>query len=253
MGTGENEQGLRKIVDLSRWLSVGLLLMHFYYSCYAAFANCGVRSYLSDHVLQSIAKTRVFESTLKIKSLILVLLLISFLGAKGKKDQEYKLSAIIRWIICGLLLFYLSNFLLLSNLSMVTIAASYILTCSTGFGLLVFTGARLSRLLFDNLKQDIFNEENETFPQEEVPHVNEYSINFTAQYRLKNKVRKSTISFPNPFRGLLVTGSPGAGKSWFVILPMIRQLISKGYTMFIYDFKYDDLSKAAYNWLLQNT
>lgn len=253
MGTGENEQGLRKIVDLSRWLSVGLLLMHFYYSCYAAFANCGVRSYLSDHVLQSIAKTRVFESTLKIKSLILVLLLISFLGAKGKKDQEYKLSAIIRWIICGLLLFYLSNFLLLSNLNMVTIAASYILTCSTGFGLLVFTGARLSRLLFDNLKQDIFNEENETFPQEEVPHVNEYSINFTAQYRLKNKVRKSTISFPNPFRGLLVTGSPGAGKSWFVILPMIRQLISKGYTMFIYDFKYDDLSKAAYNWLLQNT
>ena len=136
---------------------------------------------------------------------------------------------------------------------MATTASSYILTCSTGFGLLVFTGARLSRLIFDNLKQDIFNEENETFPQEEVPHVNEYSINFAAQYRLKNKVRKSTISFPNPFRGLLVTGSPGAGKSWFVILPMIRQLISKGYTMFIYDFKYDDLSKAAYNWLLQNT
>lgn len=253
MGTGENEQGLRKIVDLSRWLSVGLLLLHFYYSCYAAFADYGVRSSLSDRVLQSIAKTGVFESTLKIKSLILVLLIISFLGAKGKKDQEYKLSAVISWIICGILLFFLSSFFLVSNLSMVTTAASYILTCSTGFGLLVFTGARLSRLLFDNLKQDIFNEENETFPQEEVPHVNEYSINFAAQYRLKNKVRKSTISFPNPFRGLLVTGSPGAGKSWFVILPMIRQLISKGYTMFIYDFKYDDLSKAAYNWLLQNT
>lgn len=253
MGTGENEQGLRKIIDLSRWLSVGLLLLHFYYSCYGGFVGWGMRSSITDHVLKSIAKTGIFRSTFKIKSLVIVLLIISFLGAKGKKELDHKINAVISWIVCGLLIFYLSSFLLLSNGSIGTTTLSYIPTCSAGFAILVFAGARLSRLIFDNLNQDVFNEENETFPQEEVPHINEYSINFTAQYRLKNKVRKSTISFPNPFRGLLVTGSPGAGKSWFVILPLIRQLISKGYTMFIYDFKYDDLSKAAYNWLLQNS
>lgn len=253
MGTGENEQGLRKIIDLSRWLSVGLLLLHFYYSCYGAFVGWGMCSSMTDHVLQSIAITGVFQSNFKIKSMVIVLLIISFLGAKGKKDLDHKISVVISWIVCGLLIFYLSSFLLISNGSIETTTLSYIPTCSAGFAILVFAGARLSRLIFDNLNQDVFNEENETFPQEEVPHINEYSINFTAQYRLKNKVRKSTISFPNPFRGLLVTGSPGAGKSWFVILPLIRQLISKGYTMFIYDFKYDDLSKAAYNWLLQNS
>jgi hypothetical protein len=133
------------------------------------------------------------------------------------------------------------------------IALWYMATCSCGFALVLVGSARASRLIFDSRIQDVFNEINETFPQEEVVHFNEYSINFDARYRLKDRLRKSTISFPNPFRGLLVTGSPGAGKSWFVILPLIRQLIEKGYSMFIYDFKYDDLSKAAYNWLQQNT
>lgn len=68
----------------------------------------------------------------------------------------------------------------------------------------------------------------------------------------QGKVRSSWINIINPFRGFLVTGSPGAGKSWFVIQHVIKQHIEKGFCMFIYDFKYDDLSKIAYNWLLRN-
>ncbi|MEO8173494.1 MAG: conjugal transfer protein MobC [Sediminibacterium sp.] len=252
MGTGENEQGLRKIVDLSRWLSVVLLLVHFYYSCYGAFVLWGLHWDVSDGVLRSLAKTGLFGNDTMIKSFALALLVISLIGARGKKDEEHTLRMVAWLISCGLLLYYFSTWVLLWKKAMLVVACTYMIVCSVGFGLVLVGGARASRLIFENLTQDIFNEKNETFPQEEVAHVNEYSINFRAQYRLKDKVRQSTISFPNPFRGLLVTGSPGAGKSWFVILPLIHQLISKGYSMFIYDFKYDDLSKAAYNWLQQN-
>ena len=98
--------------------------------------------------------------------------------------------------------------------------------------------------------KDIFNKENETFPQEERLLQNEFSINLPAKYHLKNKVRKSWINIINPFRALLVLGSPGSGKSYFVIRHVITQHISKGFAMFVYDFKYDDLSRIVYNtWL----
>src|SRR5262249_37626667 len=81
---------------------------------------------------------------------------------------------------------------------------------------------------------------------------NEFSINLPACYKLKQKIRNSWINIINPFRGLLVIGSPGAGKSWFIIQHVIKQHIEKGFAMFIYDFKYDDLTKIAYNWLSLN-
>ena len=120
-----------------------------------------------------------------------------------------------------------------------------------GYLLLLSGGALLSRLIKSNLGEDIFNELNETFPQEERLLQNEYSINLPAQYNLKGKMRKSWINIINPFRALLVVGSPGAGKSYFVIQHVIKQHIEKGFTMLVYDFKYDDLTKIAYNTLAE--
>jgi hypothetical protein len=249
MSTGENEQDLRKIMDLTRFLSVVLLLFHFYYSCYAAFYRWGLHSGISDRVMHSLSLLR---NPLQVKSMALGMLLISLLGNRGKKDEKHSVKMVVLIAALGLFIYYFSGWIFYWNASVNTIATVYMVTCSVGFALVIVGAARASRLIFDSLDQDVFNEINETFPQEERIHFNQYSINFNARYKLKEKVRSSTISFPNPFRGLLVTGSPGAGKSWFVILPLIRQLISKGYSMFIYDFKYDDLSKAAYNWLQQN-
>jgi hypothetical protein len=249
-GTGENEQDLRKIMDLTRFLSVVLLLLHFYYSCYAAFLGWGLRAEISDRVMRSLSS--LFRSPLSVKSMALGMLLISLLGTRGKKDEKHSVKQVVIIATLGLLVFYSSTWILSLDGTNYNIAIFYMVMCSVGFALVIVGAARASRLIFDSLNQDVFNEINETFPQEEVSHSNEYSINFQARYKLKDKTRRSVISFPNPFRGLLLTGSPGAGKSWFVILPMIRQLISKGYSMFIYDFKYDDLSKAAYNWCEQN-
>lgn len=249
MSTGENEQDLRRIMDLTRFLSVVLLLIHFYYSCYAVFRSWGWHSSVTDRILYSMV---FFRHPWQVKTMVLVLLLISLMGNQARKDEKHSLKIILVIATMGLLLYYSSDWVFHWNLPVNRITAIYILTCSAGFTLIIVGAARASRLISGNLNKDIFNERNETFPQEEQVHFNEYSINFQAQYKLKERTRHSTISFPNPFRGLLVTGSPGAGKSWFVILPLIRQLISKGYSLFIYDFKYDDLSKAAYNWLQLN-
>ena len=71
------------------------------------------------------------------------------------------------------------------------------------------------------------------------------SINLPALYNLKGNIRKSWINIINPFRSLLVIGSPGSGKSWFVIQHVIKQHIEKGFAIFVYDFKYDDLTRIA--------
>jgi hypothetical protein len=49
-------------------------------------------------------------------------------------------------------------------------------------------GTLLSRIIKNSSNnEDVFNIENETFPQEERFLENEYSINFPARYQLKDK------------------------------------------------------------------
>src|SRR5207249_12240935 len=79
-----------------------------------------------------------------------------------------------------------------------------------------------------------------------------YSVNLPARYKLKGETITSWINVINPMRGLLVMGSPGAGKSYFIIQHVIKQHLEKGFAMFIYDFKYNDLSRIAYNHFLKN-
>jgi hypothetical protein len=56
----------------------------------------------------------------------------------------------------------------------------------------------------------------------------------------------------NPFRATIVLGTPGSGKSYAVVNNYIKQQIEKGFSMYIYDFKFDDLSTIAYNHLLKH-
>jgi hypothetical protein len=252
MSTGENEQGLRKIMDMTRLLSIAVLLLHFYFFCYQDFTVMGWQTEFTDRLLSGFAQTGLFDHFMISKMSALILLFISLLGVKGRKEEHIQLASIFILVGTGIFVFFGSQliFTWLQDPRMITI--SYISLCMIGYLLILSGGTRASRLIQSQFKKDIFNSLNETFPQEERCLQNEYSINYSTRYPLKKQFRKGWINIINPFRGLLVTGSPGAGKSWFIILPLIRQQIEKGYAMFIYDFKYDDLSKAAYNWLLQN-
>lgn len=251
MNTGEDIQGLRKIIDFTRLISLILLSIHFYLACYVAFYQLGFTSVITDKIITNISKTGLFKSLLLPKTASLLCLCISLVGAKGKKDEKIYLKSIIAYLAFGFFLYFASYGCFYIDGSVFVIGLSYIVITSIGYILILTGGVRLSRLIKVNLSKDIFNDENETFPQEERLLENEYSINLPAKYRLKDKVRDSWINFINPFRGMLVAGTPGAGKSYFVIRHIIDQHIKKGFSMFLYDFKYDDLSKIAYNKLLR--
>lgn len=251
-GTGENEMGLRKIADFTRLSSIVILGLHLYFYCYGAFREWQLTSQISDRLLINLTRTGLFDHLYRSKGLALGLLLISLLGAKGRKDEKITVRSIVLYSTIGLLLYWGSSILLQVQAEAKVITLAYGSTLMTGF-LLVLTGGSLcSRLIRLRLSKDIFNHLNETFPQEERLLKNAYSINLPAQYNLKGKIRKSWINIINPFRGLLVMGSPGSGKSWFVIQHVIKQHIEKGFALFVYDFKYDDLSRIAYNWMLKH-
>ncbi|OMP80078.1 conjugal transfer protein MobC [[Flexibacter] sp. ATCC 35208] len=251
MQTGENEQGLRAIIDFVRKGSVVLLGLHYYIFCYKAFLIWGLVPDLVKRVLFNIASSGLFSRPYYSKLAALGLLALSLIGSKGKKDEKIQVSAIITFLLSGLLLYGGSALLFYLDLDVAPLATSYIIVTSLGYILVLTGGARLSRLIKLQLAKDIFNEVNETFPQQEELIENEYSVNLPGRYRLKNKVRPMWINIQNCFRGTLLCGSAGAGKTFFVVRSWIQQNISKGYTMFLYDFKYDDLTKIAYNALLK--
>lgn len=250
MQTGEDTQGLRKIIDFTRLISIFILAIHFYLCCYAAFRQWSLTAEIADRLVLNIAKTGVFKGMVIPKLAALLCLAISLVGVKGKKDEKIQARNIIAYLLTGLVLYFISVLCFYVDNSEMIIAALYIGITSIGYMLILTGGGLLSRLLKDKLNKDVFNTKNETFPQEERLLNNEYSINLPAKYRFKDKIRSSWINIINPFRGVLVAGTPGAGKSYFVIRHIIDQHIKKGFSMFLYDFKYDDLTKIAYNKLL---
>lgn len=251
MNTGENQLALQKIIDFIRLLSIILLILHVYFFCYAAFDQWRLVSEISNRMLLSIARTGLFETVHRSKLIALGLLVISLIGAKGKKDEKISLKSAILYILTGLLIFFLSYFIFHLPINIQIRTLFYSGAIALGYILILTGGSWISRLIRVKLGEDIFNRKNESFPQEERLLENEYSVNLPAAYNLKGKPRKSWINVINPFRALLVIGTPGAGKSYFVIRHVITQHIRKGFSMFLYDFKYDDLSRIAYNTLLK--
>lgn len=245
MQTGENEQALRKVIDFTRLLSIVLLMIHFYFYKYSAFHHWGLTAPWTVKLLMPLIRLGWFDQIVIVKSGIFLLLLISMVGSRGRKSEEVSVKEIIGWGFAGIALFFGST--VLSGNGMLVLDALYIGVTTAGFLMMIRSGSLFFRRLKLDLSQDIFNSSNESFPQEERLLENEYSVNLPAEYTFRGKQRKSYINIINPFRGLLVLGTPGAGKSYFVIRHIITQHIRKGFAMLLYDFKYDDLSKIAYN------
>jgi len=247
MQTGENTQALRKIVDMTRLFSLLILATHFYLFCYGAFQDWHLTATLIDHILMNISKLPLFRSEWLSKGAAVGLLAVSLIGAKGRKEEKINKESIIAYLCSGLMIYLLSHLCLNLQADIKTVAITYMAVTSSGYLLLLTGGTRLSRLLHISLGKDIFNKENETFPQEERLLENEYSINLPARYVYKGKLRTSWINIINPFRGTLVTGTPGSGKTAFVLRRNIIQHIQKGFSMLVYDFKQPDLTLIAYN------
>ena len=252
MQTGENEQALSKIVDMTRLISIVVLLLHFYFYCYSAFKEWGLIAPIAAKILISVARTGLFSQFHTSKIVALGMLGVSLIAARGKKSDKLNYRTALAYTLTGAILYFSSYFALGGSFETTTAASLYMGITATGYLLLLAGITLFSRILHFKSSKDIFNALNETFPQEERLLENEFSINLPAEYLLKGKIRRSWINVINPHRCLLLLGSPGSGKSYFVVQHIIRQSLAKGSCLFVYDFKYDDLSVITYNHFLKN-
>lgn len=250
---GEDDlRGLAKIMAFMRTVSILLVLMHLYWFCYGTFEERGYTLEIINKILQNFQRTAgLFSHALYTKVFALVLLALSCLGTKGVKNEKITWSKIYTALAVGAVLFFL-NFPLL-KLPIPVGTFFYILTISLGYIALLMAGVWMSRLLKNNLMDDVFNNENESFQQETTLKENEYSVNLPTKFYYKNKWNQGWINIVNPFRATIVLGTPGSGKSYAIVNNYIKQHIEKGFSMYIYDFKFDDLSTIAYNHLLKHT
>ena len=246
-------RALAKIMDFLRAVSILLVVMHLYWYCYEAIRLWGVNIGVVDKILMNFDRTAgLFHSILYTKLFALVLLALSCLGTKGVKNEKITWTKIWIALGAGLVLFILNWWILDLPLPLVANTALYTVTVAAGYVCLLMAGTWMSRLLKTNLMDDVFNNENESFMQETRLIENEYSVNLPTRFYYKKKWNDGWINIINPFRASIVLGTPGSGKSYAVVNSYIKQQIEKGYSMYIYDFKFADLSTIAYNHLINN-
>ncbi|EEI90720.1 TraG family protein [Sphingobacterium spiritivorum ATCC 33300] len=249
---GEDDlRGLAKIMAFMRAVSILLVLMHLYWFCYGFFSERGWTLEVINKILGNFDRTAgLFSHTLYTKAFALVLLALSCIGTKGVKNEKITWTKIYVALGNGFVLFFLNTPLL--KLPLNTATFLYILTSGLGYIALMVAGVWMSRLLRTNLMDDVFNNENESFQQETKLMENEYSVNLPTKFYYKGKWNNGWINIVNPFRASIVLGTPGSGKSYAIVNNYIKQQIEKGFSMYIYDFKFDDLSTIAYNHLLKH-
>lgn len=194
----------------------------------------------------------MFGNLLYTKLCAVLFLFLSCLGTTGVKDEKITWPGIGTALVAGSVLFFLNWWLLGLPLPLTATAILYITTIAVGYICLLMGGVWMSRLLKNDLMDDPFNNENESFMQETRLLANEYSMNLPTRFYCGKKWNPGWINVVNPFRASIVLGTPGSGKSFAVVNSYIKQQIEKGYTQYIYDFKFPDLSEIAYNHLLMH-
>ncbi|WP_270567758.1 MULTISPECIES: conjugal transfer protein MobC [Bacteroidaceae] len=246
-------RALAKIMEFGRAVSIFLLVVHVYVYCYPSITAWHLNLAVMDRILVNFNNTTgIFNCILWSKLLAVLLLAVSCLGTHGVKGEKITWPKIYAVLVAGCALFFLNWWLLELPLPHAANTAFYIFTLTAGYLALLMSGLWMSRLYRHNLMEDVFNMENESFMQETRLMENEYSVNLPTRFYYKKRWNNGFVNIVNIFRACMVIGTPGSGKSYAIVNSYIRQLIAKGFAIYIYDYKFDDLSTIAYNSLLKN-
>ena len=237
-------RALAKIMDLLRALSIMLVVANIYWFCHDLIGHWQFDPETLKILRNLDDAGRLFHNPWNTKWWTLLLLALSCFGTKGVKNEKIQWIHIWIFLSSGAALFFL-NWWMLPLGWLIT----YVATTVIGYVLLLIGGVYMSRLLKNNMLDDRFNNENESFQQETKLMENEYSINLPTKYYYRKRWNKGWVNVVNPFRASIVLGTPGSGKSYAVVNNFIKQMIEKGYSLYLYDFKYPDLSTIAYNHL----
>ncbi|ATC37708.1 MULTISPECIES: type IV secretory system conjugative DNA transfer family protein [Elizabethkingia] len=221
--------------------------------CMLFFLHANIK-FLSN-LLANFSKMVFFYPPLHAKLATIVLIALVATGTKAKKKKDLNITKeIIIPIIIGL-------GMILGSLALVNNAGNNSLPkvlpglnlFQIIYALLSLVGAIITQVGADNISKymqlkmgkDRWNVEEESFDQNQELVETDTSVNIPYIFRHNKKNNNGWINV-NPFRGTIVIGVPGSGKSFGVINPAIRQMITKGFCLCIYDFKFPDLGQIAY-------
>ena len=207
---------------------------------------------VTQFVLDLLARFRVFNSVSGCKVAELICICIVCIGTKAEKSLKFNVRTMVIYpVLAGLTLvglcfvFHGMSF----GFSWLGFPANRLMyaVCSIVGTMLVHQGLDgIAKYYNYKVGEDRFNFENESFQQSETLVSNDYSVNIPMIYYWKKKMHKGWINIINPFRGTIVLGTPGSGKSFGIIDPFIRQHSAKGFAMMVYDFKYPTLAKTLF-------
>ena len=207
---------------------------------------------VTQFVLDLLGRFKVFNSVSGCKVAELICICVVCIGTKAKKALKFNVKTMVIYpVLAGLTLVGMCFIFHGMNIGMSWFGfpANRILyaLCSVVGTMLVHQGLDgIAKYYNYKVGEDRFNFENESFQQSEALVANDYSVNIPMIYYWKQKMHKGWINIINPFRGTIVLGTPGSGKSFGIIDPFIRQHAAKGFSMMVYDFKYPTLAKTLF-------
>jgi len=213
---------------------------------------------VTQFILDLLARFKVFNSVSGCKVVELVCICIVCIGTKAKKALKFNVRTMVVYpVLAGLTLVGLCFVFhgMYFGVSWFGFPANRILyaLCSVVGTMLVHQGLDgIAKYYNNKVGEDRFNFENESFQQSETLVANDYSVNIPMIYYWKRRMHRGWINIINPFRGTIVLGTPGSGKSFGVIDPFIRQHAAKGFAMMVYDFKYPTLAKTLFYQFCKN-
>lgn len=253
MAQEDDLRGLSKVMEFMRAISLLFIIIHLYWYNYSVLSDHHLTLNIIDKILINFQKTcGLFSHILYTKLFCFTFLALSCIGTRGIKNEKITTQKIAILLVVGCVLFFLNFFILDLSMNPNWITILYVITLLSGYIFILIAGLWMSRILKDKLLDDVFNYENESFEQESRLIENEYSINLPTRYYYQGKMHNGWINVVNPFRATIVLGTPGSGKSFAVINNFIKQQIAKGFSLYLYDYKFNDLSIIAYNALLAN-
>ena len=220
-----------------------LLLVNLYYFAHPVFANMGLSSLIIRNILRKLAEGGFLRVPLTTKFFGLLLILMACVVRSGK-GKKVAWGTVIAGEVLGLAMFFLYPWPGYDYDFSLYFAATIV-----GLIMCIWSTAAISRNL--SAFKEAVNDVYETFEQCEKKIETEDSINIPTKYQYKQKIHKGWINVVNPFRGTMILGTPGSGKSFSVYNPFIEQTISKGYCLFVYDYKFPDLTEIVYNEMLR--
>ncbi|RYF73665.1 MAG: hypothetical protein EOO39_10035, partial [Cytophagaceae bacterium] len=255
----DDRKGLTQNNEILLWGGLAMLGLHFYIELHSFFINLGWSHPAVDRIFDKLTLNTKFVVNAWWMKLISAALIVGYGAAsRGVKSIDLNTKSVVRALLIGLVVYFGSTWMVIYSdwflnwIGIDELSIGYLILTVVGILYLLKGSHYISRLIHFMPGADIFNRQNETFPQEEQKIENDESVNLPTEYEYQGKLRRGWINLTNTFRSLMVMGTPGSGKSFAIVNSIIRQHIEKGFAMYIYDWKFPDLSLIAFNAMVRH-